>query len=223
MASWLRRSKPAWLGLAEANTRTFDLLNPARRSACTTRQMVSRIAARCAAAQGGTELYEPVELPTEDGTSYSGAGAGDGRHVGAARLQPSAGRQAGPFRSESHRHPMKMDHARQSARFLCRGGTRDRHRRACAGKIRRSDLRAARSGAQPLRRRCLRAKGAIFIEELDEVPDGATLIFSAHGVPQAVRHAADRPRLQVFDATCPLVTKVHVEVSQDARTNSRSS
>ncbi|HMX17453.1 MAG TPA: 4-hydroxy-3-methylbut-2-enyl diphosphate reductase [Rhodocyclaceae bacterium] len=60
----------------------------------------------------------------------------------------------------------------------------------------------------------LRAKGAIFIEDLDEVPDGATLIFSAHGVPQSVRTEAERRGLRVFDATCPLVTKVHVEVTR---------
>ena len=58
----------------------------------------------------------------------------------------------------------------------------------------------------------LKAKGAIFIEDLGDVPDGATLIFSAHGVPQSVRHEADRRGLNVFDATCPLVTKVHKEV-----------
>jgi 4-hydroxy-3-methylbut-2-enyl diphosphate reductase len=60
----------------------------------------------------------------------------------------------------------------------------------------------------------LRAKGAVFVEELDEVPDGATVIFSAHGVSRAVRQEAGRRGLQVFDATCPLVTKVHVEVSR---------
>ncbi|MFC4158005.1 4-hydroxy-3-methylbut-2-enyl diphosphate reductase [Chitinimonas lacunae] len=58
----------------------------------------------------------------------------------------------------------------------------------------------------------LKQKGAIFIEQLDEVPAGATLIFSAHGVPQAVRQEAEARGLKVFDATCPLVTKVHVEV-----------
>ncbi len=60
----------------------------------------------------------------------------------------------------------------------------------------------------------LKAKGAIFVEELDEVPDGATVIFSAHGVPQAVRREAEARGLKVFDATCPLVTKVHLEVSR---------
>ena len=60
----------------------------------------------------------------------------------------------------------------------------------------------------------LRAKGAVFVEELDEVPDGATVIFSAHGVSQAVRAEATRRGLRVFDATCPLVTKVHVEVAR---------
>ena len=63
----------------------------------------------------------------------------------------------------------------------------------------------------------LRAKGAIFVEELDEVPDHATVIFSAHGVSQAVRREADRRGLKVFDATCPLVTKVHMEVSRHCR------
>ncbi|MEW5893268.1 MAG: 4-hydroxy-3-methylbut-2-enyl diphosphate reductase [Pseudomonadota bacterium] len=58
----------------------------------------------------------------------------------------------------------------------------------------------------------LKAKGAIFIEDLADVPDGATLIFSAHGVPLSVREEAARRGLTVFDATCPLVTKVHVEV-----------
>ncbi len=60
----------------------------------------------------------------------------------------------------------------------------------------------------------LREKGAIFIDELDEAPEGATVIFSAHGVSRAVKEEADRRGLRVFDATCPLVTKVHVEVSR---------
>ena len=60
----------------------------------------------------------------------------------------------------------------------------------------------------------LRKKGAVFIEDLDEVPTGATLIFSAHGVSQAVRRDAEARGLRVFDATCPLVTKVHVEVAK---------
>jgi 4-hydroxy-3-methylbut-2-enyl diphosphate reductase len=60
----------------------------------------------------------------------------------------------------------------------------------------------------------LRAKGAVFVEELDEVPRGATVVFSAHGVSRAVRAEAERRGLKVFDATCPLVTKVHVEVAK---------
>jgi 4-hydroxy-3-methylbut-2-enyl diphosphate reductase len=60
----------------------------------------------------------------------------------------------------------------------------------------------------------LREKGAIFIEELSDVPAGSTLIYSAHGVPQSVRREADARGLRVFDATCPLVTKVHVEVKK---------
>ncbi len=63
----------------------------------------------------------------------------------------------------------------------------------------------------------LKAKGAIFVDELDEVPDGATVIFSAHGVPKAVREEADRRGLKVFDATCPLVTKVHLEVERHCK------
>src|SRR5512145_1103999 len=63
----------------------------------------------------------------------------------------------------------------------------------------------------------LRAKGAVFVEELDEVPSGATVIFSAHGVSQQVRAAAEHRGLKVFDATCPLVTKVHVEVTKMLR------
>jgi 4-hydroxy-3-methylbut-2-en-1-yl diphosphate reductase len=58
----------------------------------------------------------------------------------------------------------------------------------------------------------LRAKGAIFVDELADVPKGATVIFSAHGVSQAVREEAEQRGLTVYDATCPLVTKVHVEV-----------
>jgi 4-hydroxy-3-methylbut-2-enyl diphosphate reductase len=58
----------------------------------------------------------------------------------------------------------------------------------------------------------LRAKGAVFVEELDEVPGGATVIFSAHGVSKAVQAEAAARGLNVFDATCPLVTKVHVEI-----------
>ena len=63
----------------------------------------------------------------------------------------------------------------------------------------------------------LRAKGAIFVEDLDEIPQGRTVIFSAHGVPKSVRQEAERRGLKVFDATCPLVTKVHSEVGRIRR------
>jgi 4-hydroxy-3-methylbut-2-enyl diphosphate reductase len=63
----------------------------------------------------------------------------------------------------------------------------------------------------------LRAKGAVFVEELDEIPAGATVIFSAHGVAKAVQAEAERRGLRVYDATCPLVTKVHVEVAKMLR------
>ncbi len=65
----------------------------------------------------------------------------------------------------------------------------------------------------------LRNKGAVFIEELDDVPPGSILIFSAHGVSQAVRRDAEARGLTVFDATCPLVTKVHIEVSRQHSQN----
>jgi len=60
----------------------------------------------------------------------------------------------------------------------------------------------------------LRGKGAIFVEALEEVPLGSTVVFSAHGVSRAVRHESEQRGLEVFDATCPLVTKVHVEVTR---------
>lgn len=60
----------------------------------------------------------------------------------------------------------------------------------------------------------LRNKGAIFVEDIEEIPEGETAIFSAHGVSQQVREAARARNLKVFDATCPLVTKVHIEVAQ---------
>lgn len=63
----------------------------------------------------------------------------------------------------------------------------------------------------------LRSRGAVFVEELVDVPDGAIVIFSAHGVSQAVRKEADQRGLKVFDATCPLVTKVHMEVARHCR------
>lgn len=63
----------------------------------------------------------------------------------------------------------------------------------------------------------LRQRGAVFVEKLDEVPTGATVIFSAHGVSQAVRAEAAMRGLKIFDATCPLVTKVHIEVARHCR------
>ncbi|NHZ69924.1 MAG: 4-hydroxy-3-methylbut-2-enyl diphosphate reductase, partial [Thermotogales bacterium] len=63
----------------------------------------------------------------------------------------------------------------------------------------------------------LRDRGAVFVDQLDEVPEDGTVIFSAHGVSQAVRAEADRRGLKVFDATCPLVTKVHLEVARFSR------
>ena len=65
----------------------------------------------------------------------------------------------------------------------------------------------------------LKSRGAVFVEELDQVPDNNIVIFSAHGVSQAVRSEAERRGLKVFDATCPLVTKVHMEVPRVSRKN----
>ncbi|NQY87319.1 MAG: 4-hydroxy-3-methylbut-2-enyl diphosphate reductase [Colwellia sp.] len=65
----------------------------------------------------------------------------------------------------------------------------------------------------------LKARGAVFVEEINEVPDDSTVIFSAHGVSKAVRNEAKQRDLKVFDATCPLVTKVHMEVSRVSRKN----
>ena len=68
----------------------------------------------------------------------------------------------------------------------------------------------------------LKAKGAIFVEELDEVPDDSIVIFSAHGVSQAVRQEAKRRALKVFDATCPLVTKVHMQVARASKKGTKA-
>ena len=68
----------------------------------------------------------------------------------------------------------------------------------------------------------LRERGAIFVEELNEVPDGAIVIFSAHGVSQAVRQEAKDRNLKVFDATCPLVTKVHMQVARASRKGTKA-
>ena len=65
----------------------------------------------------------------------------------------------------------------------------------------------------------LKSKGAIFVDEIEDVPDNNTVIFSAHGVPQSVRKQAEDRGLKIFDATCPLVTKVHLEVARHQKNN----
>ena len=62
----------------------------------------------------------------------------------------------------------------------------------------------------------LRARGAVFVDEIDDIPDNVTVIFSAHGVSRAVRKQANKKNLRIFDATCPLVTKVHIEVARSS-------
>ena len=79
----------------------------------------------------------------------------------------------------------------------------------------------SRGGAQPLHVvNKLKEAGAVFVEELDEVPDDSIVIFSAHGVAKVVREMAKSRALKVFDATCPLVTKVHMEVHRASRKGS---
>lgn len=63
----------------------------------------------------------------------------------------------------------------------------------------------------------LRSRGAVFVDELDEIPDGATVVFSAHGVSREVQAEAKRREFKIFDATCPLVTKVHMEVARNRK------
>jgi 4-hydroxy-3-methylbut-2-enyl diphosphate reductase len=133
---------------------------------------------------------------------------------GAGRFQPSAGRQGHPFRSRS-----PGDHVMDILLANPRG--------FCAGVERAIAIveRALEKFGAPIYVRHevvhnryvvdgLKAKGAVFVEELAEVPDGATVIFSAHGVPQSVRREAEARGLRVYDATCPLVTKVHMEVAR---------
>jgi hypothetical protein len=110
---------------------------------------------------------------------------------------------------------MQIKLANPAASAPGRPGDRDRQPRP--GSLRPADLRAPRSGAQQVRRRRPARRGAIFVEELDQVPDDVIVIFSAHGVSQAVRQEAAGRGLKVFDATCPLVTKVHIEVAKYSR------
>jgi hypothetical protein len=137
------------------------------------------------------------------------------------RLQPPARRQGHPLRGGRDRNPV-MDILLANPRGFCAGVER---------AIEIVERALERYGAPIYVRHevvhnkfvvdGLRAKGAVFVEELDEVPDGATVIFSAHGVSQAVRQEAERSGLRVFDATCPLVTKVHGEVQRQRDGGSR--
>src|SRR5690606_20672531 len=146
-----------------------------------------------------------------------GSPQGDRRQFGARRLQPSARRTLGPVRGEDSRSALMETLLAQPRGF-------------CAGVDRAIEIveRALERFGAPIYVRHeivhnahvvndLRGKGAIFVEDLDEVPDNATVIFSAHGVSRAVRDEAQRRGLRVFDATCPLVTKVHVELQKMRR------
>jgi hypothetical protein len=105
----------------------------------------------------------------------------------------------------------------EAARLLRGRGARHRYRADCAGDLWRADLRAQGDRPQQLCGDDLAKKGAIFVNELDEVPEGARVIYSAHGVSPAVRQHAKERGLKVIDATCPLVTKVHVEAIKFAK------
>ena len=109
------------------------------------------------------------------------------------------------------------DRAGRTARLLRGRRSRHRHRGAGARGVPAARVRAPGDRAQPPRRRGAARQGRQFVDELDEVPDDATVIFSAHGVSPAVRDAAQRRGLRVIDATCPLVTKVHLEAIRYAR------
>ena len=104
-----------------------------------------------------------------------------------------------------------------AAGLLRRRRPRDPHRRARHREIRPADLCAPRDRPQPTVVERLEKLGAVFIEELTEAPDGARVIFSAHGVPKSVPQEAQRRKLFYLDATCPLVSKVHVEAERHHR------
>jgi 4-hydroxy-3-methylbut-2-enyl diphosphate reductase len=102
------------------------------------------------------------------------------------------------------------DLSRQSTRLLRGGRPGDRYRRSLAEKVWSAEIVHSRHVVNSLRH-----KGAVFVEELNEVPEGSVVIFSAHGVAKSVWDEANRRRLHVIDATCPLVIKVHNEVNRD--------
>ncbi|NLD67522.1 MAG: 4-hydroxy-3-methylbut-2-enyl diphosphate reductase [Limnobacter sp.] len=142
---------------------------------------------------------------------------GADRAVRAVRLQPSAGRPAHPVRSQHSRSALMEALLAQPRGF-------------CAGVDRAIEIveRALERFGPPVYVRHeivhndhvvreLRGKGAVFVDELDQIPSGSVVVFSAHGVSRAVREDAERRGLNVFDATCPLVTKVHVEVTKMRR------
>ena len=127
--------------------------------------------------------------------------------------EPAVRRQARyPFSPARNRRAARRcgGAARQAARILRRRRPRDRHRRAHARETRQAPVYVRHEIVHNKRVvDALRAKGARFVEELNEVPDGAVAIFSAHGVPKRIEDEAAARRLIVHDATCPLVTKVH--------------
>ena len=162
-----------------------------------------------------------VQFPTPDGQRLVRRRRARGRRrLAAVRFQSSARRTAGDFRSASDRSAVMT--APQLEEIVLA-----EPRGFCAGVDRAIEIveRALAKFGAPIYVRHeivhntyvvndLKAKGAIFIEDLSEVPSGATLVFSAHGVSQAVRREAAERGFSVFDATCPLVTKVHVEVAK---------
>ncbi|EAY68124.1 peptidyl-prolyl cis-trans isomerase [Burkholderia dolosa AU0158] len=155
---------------------------------------------------------------------------GSRRNLGAVRLQSSARGPSAHVRSENHRNPVIMSTTDTLSGQTVAADAEillAQPRGFCAGVDRAIEIveRAIAMHGAPIYVRHeivhnkyvvedLKKKGAIFVEELEEVPSGNTVIFSAHGVSKAVRDEAAVRGLRIYDATCPLVTKVHVEVAK---------
>ncbi|EAY63929.1 LytB protein [Burkholderia cenocepacia PC184] len=162
--------------------------------------------------------------------SLRGGAEGSQRDFRAVRLQSSARGPGAHVRSENHRNPVIMSTTDTLSGQTVAADAEillAQPRGFCAGVDRAIEIveRAIAMHGAPIYVRHeivhnkyvvedLKKKGAIFVEELEEVPAGNTVIFSAHGVSKAVRDEADVRGLRIYDATCPLVTKVHVEVAK---------
>src|SRR5690606_32623232 len=162
-----------------------------------------------------------------EGRALRRRAAGNARRFGPVRFQPSDGRPRPAIRSETDLGSVITDVSGNEGNMMENEILLAQPRGFCAGVDRAIEIveRALKQFGAPIYVRHeivhnayvvedLRNKGAIFIEELEDVPPGNTLVFSAHGVSKAVRLDAEARGLTIFDATCPLVTKVHVEVAK---------